>query len=99
MISAGGAALSKTTEGIDYDGLAAACAAAHLLEWLPFFLPRHRAHERSSFGVINQLSDRHGGALSRRRVQDAFAQTKRFWGGLNVFIGINILDCALETHL
>ena|ERR1700747_2588681 len=99
MTSAGGAALSGTTEGINYGGLGAACAAAHLREWLPLFLPRHRAHERSSFGVINQLSDRHGGALSRRRVQDSFAQTKRFWRGLNVFIGINVLDCALETHL
>src|SRR6202030_1593532 len=53
---------------------------------------------RSASDLSIKLSSRHGGALSRGRVEDPLAQTQRFRRRFHVFVAVDVLDRSLEAH-
>lgn len=54
--------------------------------------------KKSKAELVNNLRGLFG-PLPGRRIENAFPQTKGFWGRFDKLVGADVLDGPLETHL
>src|SRR5581483_6538170 len=65
----------------------------------PLRIRRRDRHRRvNPECVMMVLRSRGGSALPGCRVQNAFAEAKRFWRRFHVFIRVDVFDGALKAH-